>query len=365
MNAEDRQIAESLDAVTNAVGEWTIDLLWTRDPTMDQRYGADGRRLWTSEVRVLIQHLAEALAAGCPALFLHHARWSRTGFVAREVREKDLHAAVECLREVVAQDLPASVAKPALTLIDEALTLLGQTHALPESAICSSRPNASLARVYLLQLLQRDQLAAANVIFEAQREGKSLAELYESVLAPALAEIGRMWHLQEASVADEHYCTAATHMVMSQLRARLKPKMSNGRRVLAAAVGGDLHDVGIRMVADLFEMDGWHAEYLGANMPSEELVASLLDAHGQPAFDLLAVSAGTSLSVRAVADLIANVRNHPTAGSTPILVGGGPFRFVSDLWQVVGADAFASDAASALLVGARLVAGRTGASRAE
>jgi methanogenic corrinoid protein MtbC1 len=167
-----------------------------------------------------------------------------------------------------------------------------------------------------------------------------------------------MWHLQEASIADEHYCTAATQMIMAQLRARMQRKPDNGRSLLALSVGGDLHDLGIRMVADIFEMEGWHAEYLGANMPTSEILAALVDEHGQCGYDLLAVSASTTLSVRPVADLIDAVRRHPTAGDVVVLVGGSPFRIVDDLWDVVGADGFARDAVSALKVAEQLVSAR-------
>jgi methanogenic corrinoid protein MtbC1 len=217
--------------------------------------------------------------------------------------------------------------------------------------------------MYLLHLLQRDQDAAAQLVFEAHREGKSIPEIYEHILRPALAEVGRMWHVQEATVADEHYCTAATQVIMSQLRALAResaapsPKMHR-RRVLATSVGGDLHEVGIRMVADLFELAGWHAEYLGPNMPTDEILAVLADDDGRPAFDLLALSANTTLSVRSVADLIRAVREHPSFGSIPILVGGTPFLLVPDLWQVVGADAFAADAPGSIAVAERLVASR-------
>ncbi|MFO0827277.1 MAG: cobalamin-dependent protein [Phycisphaerales bacterium] len=337
------------------MSEWAVESMVEHDGSLERRYGARYRELWRAELKVLIQHLAEAIALHCPQLFLHHVCWSRAGFVARDVNPGDLRLALESLREVIATKAPKPVVDRACGLLDEAVGCVTRQEAQPGCAICNSQPNASLARMYLLHLLQRDQAAAANVIVEAQREGKSVPELYETVITPALAEVGRMWQLQEASVADEHYCTAATHMVMSQIRARMPRKPSNGKRVLATAVGGDLHDVGIRMVADLFEMNGWQAEYLGANMPTDEVVASLVDEHGEPAFDLLALSAATALSVRGVAEIIRAVREQPALSDLPIIVGGGPFCLVPELWKSVGADGHAASATTALEVAERLV----------
>ena len=39
-----------------------------------------------------------------------------------------------------------------------------------------------------------------------------------------------------------------------------------------ATVAGDLHVVGLRMVADFLEHDGWDALLLGASAPTETLV---------------------------------------------------------------------------------------------
>jgi methanogenic corrinoid protein MtbC1 len=358
MHPPDRQAADALDLVAKALAEWTTDLHWTLDPSMEVRYGSDGGRLWRAEVRVRLQHLAEAIAADRPGLFVQNALWSRAAFIAREVDCGDLRRSLSCMRETLDGELPPEVKARALPMIDTAIAELDRCCDQPSSEICPQKSNASVARLYLLHLLQRNQQDAANLVFEAGREGKSLAEIYETVITPALAEIGRMWHLQEASIADEHYCTAATQMIMAQLRARMPRKPPNGRSVLAASVGGDLHEVGIRMVADLFEMEGWQAEYLGANMPTSAILEAISHnehGDGRAAFDLIALSANTTLSVRAIADLVAALRADPVAGAVPILVGGGPFRLVADLWHVVGADGFASDAVTALAVADSLV----------
>ncbi|MBL9149242.1 MAG: cobalamin-dependent protein [Phycisphaerae bacterium] len=358
MKLEDRQHAEAIDAIARAIAEWTVERQYEVDPSLERRYGRDGRHLWRAEVRSLVQHLAEAIAADRCDLFVHQARWSLAGFLSRDVTPDDLSLCLRSLHEVLESELPKGIAARALPFIDKAIANIGANRDLPPSAISSAMPNASLARLYLLHLLQRDQQSAANTIFEAHREGKSLAEIYETVIGPALREVGRMWHLQEASVADEHYCTAATQMIMSQLRARMTKKPPIGKRLLAASVGGDLHDIGLRMVSDLFEADGWDTEYLGANMPIEEIVASLVDEDGHPIFDLLAVSAGTTLSVRGVAALIDLMRGHPGASNVPVLVGGGPFAAIPDLWKVVGADGYATNAVSALATARSLVGAR-------
>jgi len=94
-----------------------------------------------------------------------------------------------------------------------------------------------------------------------------------------------------------------------------------------------LHDIGLRVVADRYEMDGWHAILLGANTPAPDVVRAVWDHRAE----LVAVSAHLGLHVRATARLVAAVREG--APGTRVVVGGHPFTLVPDLWRVVGADA--------------------------
>ena len=119
--------------------------------------------------------------------------------------------------------------------------------------------------------------------------------------------------------------------------------------MLTASVSGNLHDIGARIVADHFEMEGWRSLFLGANTPVGDLVQAVEDF--EP--DLVALSVGLASHVRATAETIAALRER--FPDRPILVGGRPFELVPDLWKDVGADGCAADAAAAVQVGARLV----------
>jgi len=119
---------------------------------------------------------------------------------------------------------------------------------------------------------------------------------------------------------------------------------------VVTSVAGDLHEIGARMVADFFEMDGWDTVYLGANSPSSAVVEEMKERGAEG----LALSATMTPHVSAVAELIQEVRKDPEAGSRWILVGGYPFGVDPDLWREVGADAMALDALEATGTAARL-----------
>jgi len=88
-------------------------------------------------------------------------------------------------------------------------------------------------------------------------------------------EIGRLWQTNRISVAEEHYCTACAQFVMTQLYPYIFRSERNGRRMVATCVGGELHEIGVRMVADFFEMEGWDTYYLGANTPARDILDTI------------------------------------------------------------------------------------------
>lgn len=192
-----------------------------------------------------------------------------------------------------------------------------------------------LAAAYLEALLQGERQQAVALVTGAVDAGRDLREVYESVLAPVQREVGSRWQHGQITVAVEHYCTAVTQLVMAQLHPHVFATPRNGLRLVATSARGNLHEVGIRMVSDVFELEGWDTYYLGANTPDEAVVAAVADT----AADLLLVSATLPDHVAAVRDLIAAMRATQTTRDVPVIVGGPPF---TDITAVeVGADAVA------------------------
>ena len=207
------------------------------------------------------------------------------------------------------------------------------------------------AQYYLDSLLKADRMAASQVITKAVEEGTSIKDIYLSIFQASQHEIGRLWQTGRINVAQEHYCTAATQVIMSQLYPYVFRTPKNGHRMVATCVNGELHELGIRMVADFFEMDGWDTYYLGANTPTKSLLESL----GQFEAELLCISATINYNISALADLVTAVRKSADASRLKIMVGGRPFDLAPDLWGKIGADGSAADAREAILKGLALV----------
>ena len=212
------------------------------------------------------------------------------------------------------------------------------------SYIADSNPHGDLARRYLSALLRMDREEARGEIRRALEAGIPLKALYLDVLAATQHEIGRLWALGQVSVAQEHYCTAVSQVVMAALAERAFAAPRNGRTLLATCVEGNLHEFGLRMVADFFEMAGWKTVYLGAGLPD----ACLAEAVAASRASVVALSASLDLHLPAVRRAITALREDARTHCVHVLVGGIPFAADPDLWRRVGADGHARDAATAV-----------------
>ena len=262
----------------------------------------------------------------------------------RGIPIEDVLNSMNALFFVIEEQLSPEAATVLRPYLDGGLQALAAESEPPSTFLDTRDPLIEMTRSYLELLLKGKRNAASQLILEAVRGGMSISDVYLRVFRPAQYEVGRLWHTNQISVGQEHLFTAATQHIMSQLYDRIFSTRRNGRALVATCVGGDLHEIGCRMLADLFEMDGWDTYYLGANTPS----ASVLKAVEDHQAELLCISATMSFHLRSVAELVAAARKaHPTRKLT-ILVGGYPFKVETSLWREVGADASAGSAEEAV-----------------
>jgi methanogenic corrinoid protein MtbC1 len=303
------------------------------------------------DVAYHLSYLAEALAACDPSLFAEYVAWARALFAGLGFPEDVLAITIACTRDVLRDHLAPEHHATVDRYLDAGLSALDEAASTPPSYVQDDAPLGPLARRYIEALLAGDRAAASQMILEAADQGTPVREIYLHVFQPVQREIGRLWQTNQISVAQEHYCTAATQLIMSQLYPRIFATRRTGHRLVATCVGGELHEIGVRMVADFFEMEGWDTYYLGANTPTESVLSTVEER--QP--DVLGVSATITMHVSDVRALIDRVRASAVGNGLKILVGGYPFNTASDLWRRVGADGYAADAQQATSVAQRWV----------
>jgi methanogenic corrinoid protein MtbC1/DNA-binding XRE family transcriptional regulator len=197
---------------------------------------------------------------------------------------------------------------------------------------------AALDRRYLEALVRGDAAAAAAVVEEARDRGLTVEQIYLHLLAPALAEVGARWRARRLSVADEHLASEITVREMERLRERLAPPPGNGPRAVLACVEDEPHTIGLRMVGDFLTIDGWTIDYLGANVPADDLAEFV--GRRRPALVALSVTQTDRLPALALA--ASALRKH--GRSAPVLAGGAALRERAGAAATLGVDAVARDA---------------------
>ncbi|MFW6097819.1 MAG: cobalamin B12-binding domain-containing protein [Chloroflexota bacterium] len=204
----------------------------------------------------------------------------------------------------------------------------------------------ALADRYLHLLLERERPRATQLIHDLIDQGADIRDIYLEIFQASQREIGQLWQTNQVTVAQEHYCTAATQQIISQLYPHIFAASPGERKMVMACASAELHELGARIVADFFELEAWNTYYLGANVPADSILSEVraTGAH------VLGLSVSLPDKVPLVAEIIEGMRQADLEHSLAILVGGRPFNLDSELWQKVGADGYAPDARQAIAV---------------
>lgn len=345
-----KTICRILDSERALLAEAVTTRQYEAQPELAARYGEAGRAKCLQDANYHLSYLADSVGASSPALFADYIAWAKVMLSARGVPATDLARNLSIMREVVREKLPSELAPVTDEYFEAALNKLPSVPTDPSTLLEGAGPHTTLATKFLKLLLNGERHVASRLILDAVESGVPVKDIYLHVFQPSQRELGRLWQLNQISVAQEHYSTASTQLIMAQLYPRIFRTEKNGRKIVATSIGGELHEMGVRIIADFFEMEGWDTYYLGANSPASAIVQAIEDRQA----DVLAVSATMTFHIRAVENLIAAVRASADSNDVKVLVGGYPFNLEPELWKRVGADAYAVDASEAIAIASRL-----------
>jgi 5-methyltetrahydrofolate--homocysteine methyltransferase len=156
----------------------------------------------------------------------------------------------------------------------------------------------------------------------AVEEGVSPDLILNQALVPAMDEVGRRFEEGEFYVPEMLIAARAMQSGLAILKPRLvESGIKSAGRVAIGTVKGDMHDIGKNLVAMMLEGAGFEVRDLGTEVTPQAYVQALQ-------------AAGLREQVK-------------------IIVGGAPL--TAAFAQQIGADAFASDASSAVRVVRSLV----------
>jgi len=211
-------------------------------------------------------------------------------------------------------------------------------------------PTSSLRKEYLDAMKQGSGRLADKVVERALDQQVKANDIYLDIFQNTAYEIGRMWQRNQFSVAQEHLATAIIERQMGDLRPHFKPIRDRKKRLVIGSVEKEFHRVGVRMVADFFEQDGWDVYYLGAAVPTDTFISIARDFNA----DLIGLSAQMVYHIPAIMEFVKEL-DRQGMGGIPVMAGGYPFVQNPELYLNLGVHFSGTDAREALKIANNLV----------
>ncbi|MEU5281497.1 cobalamin-dependent protein [Streptomyces asoensis] len=185
-----------------------------------------------------------------------------------------------------------------------------------------------------------DEHAATTAVFEALDDGIPAERVLLDLVAAVQRQVGEEWAANRMTVTQEHAATAINDRAVSALSYRCTARTTQSRgRVVVACVDGEWHGLPARILAEVLKLRGWKVDYLGAQVPPGHLITHI----HQTGPDVVALSSSIATRLPTAHAAITAVQ----ATNTPVLVGGAAFGPHGQYARLLGADAWAPDAAAA------------------
>lgn len=171
-------------------------------------------------------------------------------------------------------------------------------------------PAEYAARLYRA-FKKSNEIEAAEIFTEA-RAAFNLPALLANVLIPTLTQIGEAWYRGEIDVAIEHF---ASKFIIGKLMHIFQTLPLRAKRefIIIGCAPDEFHEIGSLMLAILLRSQGYRIDYLGADIPLDDLV-DFVESE-KPAMVILSVTMqGAAKYVEIASQKIAALKKAPLFG---------------------------------------------------
>ncbi|MCB2294504.1 response regulator [Clostridium algoriphilum] len=309
-------------------------------PELKLEYIDDNYKKYLKDISYHLSYLCEAINLNSLELFNDYILWTKASTQDLNSGAEHIVVNLNCIKDILYPELSKKMVIIVNRFIDAANKNLLSTDTSSKTFVDKNNACYNISVEYLDLLLKMERIKASKLIMNEVEKGIPIKDIYVYVFEPSLKEIGNLWHKNKITVAEEHYFTATTQLIMAQLYSRIIENNRNGLKFVAVCVSAEIHEVGIRMVTDMLEVDGWDTYYLGANVPKRDLISFLIKQKPH----VLGLSATMIFNLQNVKEIIEEVRNIEELKDIKILVGGYPFNMDKELWKKMGADLYAPNA---------------------
>lgn len=330
------------------------------DPKLEDEYDNTQKRLMYNDILFNLGYLDTAVRLQDEKIFTEYCVWlyrllcSLMKDLGREKVRDQVTDHFSVMGSVIKDNSTFGDKDTALRFITMGKdAIVRECEEFTETGRYSASDYMDIKKEYLESLLNNDTGKAMEIISNTLKSGIKIEDIYTKILESAMHDVGDLWHKNIISVDKEHYITSATQTALSQFYPIIYSNTKkNGYLLLSCAVGSELHEMGIRMISDLFEYHGWDTIYLGAAVPREDILNSIEE--NRP--DLIALSVTMPPHLVLCKEIIDSIRE--IFPDVLIAVGGRAFKTTDKIWEKWNADVYAEDAQQLIEWSERYIAGK-------
>jgi DNA-binding transcriptional MerR regulator len=186
----------------------------------------------------------------------------------------------------------------------------------PEPTINPKNPPNVYSEQLFNALTTRDEQKAKEIV-DIIQSMFDLKTIFFEIFSPMLYEIGEAWYRGEIRIATEHYASAFIRGILLNLLQAF-PIYSAAPTILVGCAPEEFHEIASLMLSVLLRREGYQVEFLGANLPVDDLVLYASDV----APDMIILSASFEHSARPLLKMQSKLNHLP---NQPKLGFGGRY----------------------------------------
>ena len=179
-----------------------------------------------------------------------------------------------------------------------------------------------IAKKYFIYLLNYQKKDAQNLILkEAEKNDKpneKIIDIYQNIFKSVLYKVGELWLNGELRIDQERYFSNTTLEIMSVLKNNFDSVESKEYKILGLSSYQEKHNIGLKMILDLFQLSGWDSIYYGNNLPLKSILRAI-SIHNP---DVVAFSITAEENINTLIETIKRIREVYDQDELKIIIGG-------------------------------------------
>jgi 5-methyltetrahydrofolate--homocysteine methyltransferase len=194
-------------------------------------------------------------------------------------------------------------------------------------------------------VVKGDVAAAKSLVERLVKAGSTPDRIIEEGLLPGLKTVGDKYETGELFLPELFSAGEVAKEVVSLLKPYIKPgeTMQKGTIVIGT-VYGDVHDIGMNLVAATLGGAGYEVINLGSNVPADRFV----DAAKRHSANMVAMSALLTTTMTYMKTVVDALEESGVREQVEVIVGGAPLH--EAYAKEIEADAYGRDARDALRI---------------